>query len=122
MAPILPDRDHTAETPEPSDRTVRLASYTAALAVVERLLAASPTLPDTVWIDCHEWAPDVVRVELNFHLSPDGVREFAEMVGSEATTRPHTNAPDSPEYTEASGVLDGIPWHAWTLAMDGGAK
>lgn len=124
MAPSLSDPDHTGHTNP--DTETRRASYTTAMAAMERLLAASPVTPTAVRIDCFRWSPAEPEIELSFHRWPEGVEAFAAAMGAAAATGPHTDKPGASSYTEAVGELDGLAWRAWSLtpphAEGGGSR
>lgn len=90
----------------------------AALSVAEQLTAASPAVPSNLKLNSCEFAPieggweRPTGVLLYFHLSPENVRAFAERFGAVVGEEPR---PGDDTYTYADGVLDGVPFRAWTL-------
>jgi hypothetical protein len=91
----------------------------AALSVAEQLTASAPVLPHGVQIssDHFDYVPgtDFKRptgVLLFFASSVDQVRAFAEALDVTVAEREH---PGEKTYTYADGVLDGVPFRAWTL-------
>lgn len=87
----------------------------AAFAAAEELAAASPVVPTHVRIDEHSgWFVDQARplgVHLYFHRDEDAVRAFADCFGAETATT--VDGPD--RCMAAGGVLNGVPFRAWTL-------
>jgi hypothetical protein len=55
-------------------------------------------------------------VELYFHLSVDKVGEFAGAFGAEVRERPREGQWSL--FTYADGLLDGVPFRAWTLTNE----
>lgn len=99
-------------------RTTRLM---AALSVAERITAASPAEPAHLRVDSHidwDYIPGTyvprVGVLLYFHHSTDAVGQFAEAFGLEVAER-SMGADNEDVYTFADGVLDEVPFRAWTL-------
>ncbi|RPE40206.1 hypothetical protein EDD90_3242 [Streptomyces sp. Ag109_O5-1] len=96
-----------------------LEGLMAALSVAEQVTAASPAVPDQVNLtSAHfDYVPgtDFQRptgVLLFFHRSIEQVREFAAAFGLETADRAHG---ETDVYTYAEGVLNGVPFRAWTL-------
>lgn len=96
-----------------------LEGLMAALSVAEQLTASSPVLPHGVQIgsDHFDYAPgtDFQRptgVLLFFAQSAENVYAFAEAVHVAVQEREHSA---EQTYTFAEGVLDGVPFRAWTL-------
>jgi hypothetical protein len=96
-----------------------LEGLMAALSVAERLTANAPVPPHGVTIssDHFGYAPDTdfkrpTGVLLFFAASVDQVRAFAEALHVAVAEREH---PGEKTYTYAEGVLDGVPFRAWTL-------
>lgn len=87
----------------------------AALAVAEQLSAGSNTVPASVRVDEHSgWAVGQQKplgVHLYFHRDEAAVRAFADRFS--ARTSSIVDGPD--RLTVASGVLNGVPFRAWTL-------
>ena len=96
-----------------------LEGLMAALSAAEQLTASSPVPPHGVTIssDHFGYVPDTdfkrpMGVLLFFRRSVDQVRAFAEVVHVTVAEREH---PGDQTYTYAEGVLDGVPFRAWTL-------
>jgi sugar phosphate isomerase/epimerase len=101
--------------------------FMAALALAERLTAQSPIVPSHVRIDPSDWdCIDVdgtfkrpAGVQLYFHRSLENVHAFAEAFGATVDEQPH---PGENTYWYADGVLDGVPFRAWTLVENEAAE
>ncbi|MET7458477.1 hypothetical protein ABZT03_43045 [Streptomyces sp. NPDC005574] len=96
-----------------------LEGLMAALSVAEQVTAKSPVTPHGVAIskDHFDHVPGTdferpMGVLLHFYPGVEQVREFAEALGVEVAERPHG---DEDTYTYAEGVLNGVPFRAWTL-------
>lgn len=101
--------------------TAKTTRLMAALSVAERVTASSLAEPAHLRVDSHlDWGylPGTyvprVGVLLYFHHSTDAVRQFAESFGLEVAERSQ-GADDEDVYTYADGVLDEVPFRAWTL-------
>lgn len=99
----------------------RTTKLMAALSVAERITSESLAEPAHLRVDTlHDWgcAPGTyesqIGVLLYFHLSTADVHRFAEVFGLEVVERPH-GAKHEDVYTYADGVLDEVPFRAWTL-------
>ncbi|MFJ1667431.1 hypothetical protein ACIOK4_13785 [Streptomyces bottropensis] len=85
----------------------------AALSVAERLTAESPITPSNLRVDGHsDWASPLIGVLLYFHRDPEAVRVFAEHFSLTVLQR---GCGEDDEYTLADGVVDGVPFRAWSL-------
>jgi hypothetical protein len=92
----------------------RRKSLLAAHSVALHVQVVAPVPPSSVMVTCHTFKPDEPSVDVNFHQDPDGVQRLAEVLGVEATTRPHSKT--SPQlYTAATAEVAGIPVKVWTL-------
>lgn len=96
-----------------------LEGLMAALSVAEQITACAPVPPHGVQIgsDHFGYVPgtDFKRptgVLLFFASNVDQVRAFAEALRLPVAEREH---PGEQKYTFAEGVLNGVPFRAWTL-------
>lgn len=91
----------------------------AALSAAEKLTSASPVAPTSLQISNNGFEPAPgtykrpVGVEMYFHLDVDKVSAFAEAFGTVVESRPRNG--QYRLFTYADGVLDGVPFRAWTL-------
>ncbi|OKI04960.1 hypothetical protein A6A06_09725 [Streptomyces sp. CB02923] len=104
----------TQITSPPDAAEVQRRGYTAALAVVEQILALSPIVPTTVTVQCAHYAPEEPSVEVYFHQSADGVEALAQTLGATVTTTPFRPRDPRP-YVEMNAVVAGLPVRAWAL-------
>jgi hypothetical protein len=94
----------------------------AALSVAEKLAAASPVAPTSLQISSNSFDAEPgcyvrpIGVELYFHLSVDKVGEFAGAFGADVRERPREG--EWSLFTYADGLLDGVPFRAWTLTNE----
>ena len=94
----------------------------AALAVAEKLTSAAPVAPTSLQITRNEfeYVPGTYNrptgVEVYFHRAVDKVTAFAEAFDAVVTSRPSTG--EYTLFTYADGVLDGVPFRAWTLTNE----
>lgn len=99
----------TIESTEPT----KVDRLMAALSLAEKLTAESPVIPSNLRVDNHaDWSSASIGVLFYFHRDPGAVRAFAEHF-SVPVSRRGCGADD--EYTLAEGVVDGVPFRAWTL-------
>lgn len=86
-----------------------------ALAVAERIISTTPVIPTDIRaiFDCHH---NAYVVEVYFHQAPGRVAGFAKAFGTTAVTRQLTDEDPRP-YVDATGELDGVPFHAWCLGV-----
>jgi|GEM_PF-4770472 len=91
----------------------------AALSVAEQVTASCPTPPSHINLNDanFDYIPETgfkrpMGVLLYFHQRVDLVREFAQAFGLVVADRPH---PPEDTFTYAEGVIDGVPFRAWTL-------
>jgi hypothetical protein len=95
--------------------TQRRKNLLAAHSVALHVQVLAPVPPSMVSVICHTFSPDAPEVDVNFHMDLDGVQQLAEVLGVEATTRPHTAKAGSDLYTMAKAAIAGIPVKIWTL-------
>lgn len=98
-----------------------LEGLMAALSAAEQLAAIAPVPPHGVQIssDHFGYAPDTdfkrpTGVLLFFPQDVDQVRAFAKAVHVTVAERDHDGSGQQ-TYTFAEGVLNGVPFRAWTL-------
>lgn len=91
----------------------------AALSAAENLVAQSPAEPYTVDVSHHSAFPaDAVGVLMFFRQDPNGVRDFAAAMGVEPGRTAAEFGGRPLVDTVASGVLDGVPYMAWTRVYE----
>jgi hypothetical protein len=97
----------------------RTARFMAAYAVAEHVTAASPVAPWSTSVAMHEdwgYVPGSFeyRVGPQLHFGSAGeVRRFAEALGLVVVDEPRGR---DQAYVFADGVMDEVPFRAWTLA------
>ncbi|WP_030344891.1 hypothetical protein [Streptomyces sp. NRRL S-1022] len=99
------------------------AGLMAALSVAEKLTSISPVTPRGIQITANgfDYVPGTydrpIGVELYFHESIENVQSFAQTAEISVANRPHPGPYNL--FTFADGVLDGVPFRAWTLTTEG---
>lgn len=84
------------------------------LAAAEQLVALCPATPTALDLTAHSSFPaGVMGVVLFIPNDASAVGEFARRMGVTAATSAHDYLPES-LYVQAAGVLDDVPFLAWT--------
>lgn len=97
---------------QPTDH--QRAALMRALSSAEHVISTTPVLPS--WIRIQDDHRGHGQLDVYFHQAPGEVSAFAHAYGVKCTSKHYAADTGAQLYTEATGLINGTPFCAWSLS------